>query len=122
MRIFKNKMFYKWTASQGISDLMLAKAAGEIVQGLVDGHLGGSLVKKRVPRKGQGKRGGFRTIVVFQKGYRTFFVYGFPKNERANINQQEEKALKKLAENLLDAPDSRLREMISNGDLYEVMT
>jgi hypothetical protein len=31
-------------------------------------------------------------------------------------------ALKKLAENLLDAPDSRLREMISNGDLYEVMT
>ena len=120
MQIFKNKMFFKWAASQGISDQILAKVTEEISQGLVDGSLGGNLVKKRVPHKGQGKRGGFRTIVVFQKGYRTFFVYGFPKNERANISEHEEKALKKLAEALLNASDSRLNEMIFNGELYEV--
>lgn len=40
--------------------------------------------------------------------------------QRDNINEQEEKALKKLAQNLLDAPESELKEMIANGDLYEV--
>jgi hypothetical protein len=60
--------------------------------------------------------------VVFQKEHRTVFVYGFPKNHRDNINEQEEKALKKLAENLLNAPESELKEMITNGDLYEVIS
>lgn len=38
------------------------------------------------------------------------------------INEQEEKGLKKLAQNLLDAPESELKDMIANGDLYEVTT
>lgn len=47
-------------------------------------------------------------------------MYGFPKNQRDNINEREEKALKKLAQGLLDAPDNELKNMIANGDLYEV--
>lgn len=120
MRIFKNKMFFKWAKSEGLTDSTFMKAAKEIDQGLIDANLGGYLVKKRVARKGQGKSGGFRTIVVFQKGHRTIFIYGFPKNQRDNISEQEEKGLKKLAQGLLDAPDSALKEMIINGDLYEV--
>src|SRR5580698_1877492 len=120
MRVFKNKMFFKWAKSEGLNDLTLMKAAKEINQGLIDANLGGSLVKKRIARKGQGKSGGFRTIVVFQKEHRTIFIYGFPKNQRDNISEQEEKALKKLAQNLLDAPEDELKEMIANGDLYEV--
>jgi hypothetical protein len=122
MRVFKNKMFFKWAKSEGFTDSVLLKTAKEIDQGLIDASLGGNLVKKRIARKGQGKRGGFRTIVVFQKGHRTIFVYGFPKNQRDNINEQEEKALKKLAQGLLDAPDDELKDMIANGDLYEVTT
>ncbi len=122
MRIFKNKMFFKWAKSEGLKDSILTKAAKEINQGLIDANLGGGLVKKRIARKGQGKSGGFRTIVVFQKEHRTIFIYGFPKNQRDNINEQEEKALKKLAQNLLDAPESELKEMIANGVLYEVMS
>lgn len=120
MRILKNKMFFKWAKSEGLTDSILLKAAKEIDQGLVDASLGGNLVKKRIARKGQGKRGGFRTIVVFQKEHRTIFIYGFPKNQRDNVNEQEEKGLKKLAEKLLDAPESKLKNMIANGDLYEV--
>ncbi len=120
MRIFKNKMFFKWAKSEGLTDSILIKAAKEIDQGLIDANLGGNLIKKRVARKGQGKRGGFRTIVVYQKEHRTVFVYGFPKSQRDNIDEQEERALKKLAKGLLDAPDSELKEMIANGDLYEV--
>jgi hypothetical protein len=96
------------------------ESAKEIDQGLIDANLGGNLIKKRVARKGEGKRSGFRTIVVFQKGHRTVFVYGFQKNQRDNINEQEEKALKKLAHGLLDTPDSELKDMIANGNLYEV--
>ncbi len=120
MRIFKNKMFFKWAKSEGLKNSTLIKAAKEINQGLVDANLGGSLVKKSIARKGQGKSGGFRTIVVFQKEHRTIFIYGFSKNQCENISEQEEKALKKLAQNLLDAPESELKEMIANGDLYEV--
>jgi len=57
MRVFKNKMFFKWAKSEGLTDSILLKAAKEIDQGLVDASLGGDLVKKRVPRKGEGKRG-----------------------------------------------------------------
>ena len=120
MRVFKNKMFFKWAKSEGLTDSTLLKAAKEIEKGLIDTNLGANLIKKRVARKGQGKRSGFRTIVVFQKRHRTIFVYGFPKNQRDNINEQEERALKKLAQSLLDAPDSELKKMIANGDLYEV--
>ena len=120
MRVFKNKMFFKWAKSEGLTNPILMKAAKEINQGLIDANLGGNLVKKRIARKGQGKSSGFRTIVVFQKEHRTIFIYGFPKNQRDNINEQEEKALKKLAQNLLDVPESELNEMIIKGDLYEV--
>lgn len=120
MRTFKNKVFFKWAKSEGLTDSILLKAAKEIHQGLIDAILGGNLVKKRIARKGYGKSGGFRTIVVFKKDDRTIFIYGFPKNERDNINEQEEKALKKLAQNLLDAPEDKLKEMMANGDLYEV--
>jgi hypothetical protein len=120
MRVFKNKMFFKWAKSEGLTDSTLIKAAKEIDQGLIDASLGSNLVKKRVARIGQGKRGGFRTIVVFKKSYRTIFVYGFPKNQRDNIHEKEERALKKLAQNLLDAPENELQDMIANGNLYEV--
>jgi hypothetical protein len=120
VQVFKNRMFFKWAKSEGLTDSTLLKAAKEIDRGLIDASLGGNLIKKRVARKGHGKSSGFRTIVVFQKGHRIIFIYGFPKNQRDNINEQEEKALKKLAQNLLEAPEGELKDMIANSDLYEV--
>lgn len=104
-----------------MTDSALLKAAEEIGQGLIDANLDGNLIKKRVARKGQGKSGGFRTIVAFQRGYRIIFIYGFTKNQRDNITEQEEKALKKLAQILLEATDSELKQMIIHRDLYEVL-
>jgi hypothetical protein len=48
-------------------------------------------------RPGQGKSGGFRTLVAINKAKWWFFVFGFPKNVRSNIDKDEEDALKKLA-------------------------
>ncbi len=101
MRVFKNKWFQKWATKEGLSDEALQVAVEEMEDGLIDAELGGHVTKKRVALPGRGKRGGSRTLVVYQQGNKAFFVYGFAKNERANINAKQLKALKLLATQLL---------------------
>ena len=88
--------------------------------GLYEADLGGGLLKKRIARPGQGKRGGFRTLVATNKGNRWIFVYGFPKNERSNIDKDEEEALKKLAAHLLSLTTQALGKAQRAGELIEV--
>jgi hypothetical protein len=79
----------------------LCAAVREMADGLYEADLGGGLLKKRIAQAGQGKSGGFRTLVATNKGSRWIFVYGFPKNARSNIDKDEEEALKTLAAHLL---------------------
>jgi hypothetical protein len=58
-------------------------------RGLVDADLGGHVFKKRVAVPGKGKSGGARTLLVYRAGTKAFFVYGFAKNTRANIKENE---------------------------------
>jgi hypothetical protein len=88
--------------------------------GLYEADLGGGLLKKRIARQGQGKSGGFRTLVATDKGDRWFFVFGFPKNERSNIDRDEEDALKKLAAYLLLLAPPALAKALGAGELIEV--
>ncbi len=89
-------------------------------QGLVDADLGGGLFKKRVARAGQGKSGGFRTLVATNQGGRFFFVFGFSKNERGNIDSEEEQALKRLASQLLSSTSQMLDRAEEAGELIKV--
>ena len=88
--------------------------------GLIDADLGGGLYKKRVARTGQGKSGGFRTLVATNRGDRWIFVFGFAKNERDNINKKEQESLKVLANQLLALPKQDLLRMQSKFKLIEV--
>jgi len=99
---------------------MLTAAVDEMVHGLIDADLGGHLVKKRLPLPGQGKRGGARTIVATRLGGRWFFLFGFGKNERANINDQELKALQEIAKDWLDLDDALLLVALKEGNITEV--
>jgi hypothetical protein len=78
------------------------------------------LLKKRVARAGQGKSGGFRTLVATNKGSRWFFMYGFTKNQRSNIDKDEEEALKKLAVQFLSLTEYALGKAEQSGELVEV--
>lgn len=89
-------------------------------QGLIDAQLGRSIVKKRVAINGKGKRGGARTIVATKKEDRWFFVYGFNKNDQANISTKELAALTELADLLLNRIDSELDEAVSQNELVEI--
>lgn len=104
----------------GLTDAALSRALLEMTQGLVDADLGGYLVKKRIALPGQGKRGGARTIVATQMADRWFFIYGFNKNERANIDQDELKVLQELAKDLLRLDEQQLAATLKAGQLFEV--
>ena len=120
MRAFKTKVFARWARSQGLSDDALATAVAEMERGLVDAQLGGHLVKKRIRLPGRGKSGSTRTLVAFRQDDKAFFVEGFAKNERANINDMELKALKLLAKVLLACGPTKLAMAIEAGELIEL--
>jgi hypothetical protein len=86
----------------------------------VDGDLGGNLLKKRISLSGQRKRGGGRTIVATNRCDRWFFLYGFGKNERANISTNETKALRELAAQYLAFYDKQTEWAVRSGKLLEV--
>ena len=119
MKIYKTRWFHKWTFSEGITDAVLQAAVEEMEQGLADA-LGGYVFKKRIAIPGRGKRGGARTLIAFRQGEKAFFLYGYPKNERANIGSDELKALRLLAKELLGYSPQGLAKAIRAGQLIEV--
>jgi hypothetical protein len=98
VRVFKTKVFGRFARKEGIRDQKLADAVREIEKGLHDGDLGGGLIKKRVARAGEGKRGGYRAIIVYRKGNRAVFLYGFAKSEKENLDPVELREYQKLAQ------------------------
>ena len=120
VEIFKVRKFDKWARAEGVADASLCKAIDEMKAGLFDADLGGGLFKKRVARIGQGKSGGYRTMIATNKQDRWVFLYGFPKSSRGNIETREEKALKVLARRYLDLPVPSLRAAVEDGILIGV--
>jgi len=119
-RIFRTRTFSRWMRQSGITDDALRKAVSEMAHGLVDADLGGYLVKKRVVLSGRGKRGGARTIVATKLADRWFFLYGFSKNERANIDRAELKMLQEAAKEFLNFDDGQLATALAAGEIVEV--
>jgi len=120
MVIYKTKVFDKWAAKEDLKDKELCKAIQEIKGGLYDADLDSGLFKKRVAKPGQGKRGGFRTLLATNRNDKWFFMFGFPKNERENINNKEEEALKALANVLLAYDQAKIDEAKKANELHEV--
>lgn len=87
---------------------------------IIDAELGGGVVKKRVALPGRGKIGGARTLVATNKDNRWFFVFGFEKNERANITKKELEALQSLATDLLNLESAQLDAHVESEALQEI--
>lgn len=99
---------------------MLCRAAQEIEAGRVDADLGGGVVKQRVARDGEGRSGGFRTIVLFRVGTSLFFIRGFAKNERDNISAVELTLLKQASAVTLSLPPAAIQKAIAAGEIIEI--
>jgi hypothetical protein len=122
MRVFKGKQFSRWAAGESISDPDLCQAAAEAFAGQFDADLGGYLFKQRIARRDGGKSGGYRTILGFRKSdsKRIFFLYGFPKNARANITSRERAALSANATALIEASDEQIEALKAKGAMVEM--
>jgi hypothetical protein len=66
VRVFKNKAFVRFARKAEIGDAALCEAIRDAERGLIAANLGGGVIKQRVARPGQGKSGGFRTLIVFR--------------------------------------------------------
>lgn len=119
MKVYKFKTFDRFARRAGLADAVLIEAINRAERGLVDGDYGGGLIKQRVARPGQGRRGGFRTLIAIRSGDFAVFLFGFAKNERENIADDEERALRALAAVWLD-DRSKLAKDVAAGILIEV--
>ena len=111
----------RFAKKAGIGDGALCEAIRDAERGLIAADLGGGVIKQRIARPGEGKSGGFRTLIVFRAGTRAFFVHGFAKNAKDNIGKDELVALKKLASGLLGYDDTATARVVASGTLTEVM-
>ena len=121
MRVFKNAWFKRFARRERISDATLTRAITRAAKGAVDADLGGNVIKQRIARPGQGKSGGYRTIIVFRRGDKAFFVYGFAKKKLDNISKDELKVFKQAAKELLALSDEQIEKLIEIGGLTEVV-
>ena len=87
---------------------------------MAEADLGGKVYKVRVARPGEGKSGGYRVIVLFKSGERTFFQYAFSKADRGNIDQKELLFFKKLAKVKLNMSDNEITNAVKHGELIEI--
>ena len=121
MRVYKTKPFARFANHAGLHDDTLCEAIRRADRRVVDADLGGGVIKQRIARKGQGKSGGFRSIVLFRQRERSFFVYGFAKKDRGNIRKDEMQAFRALASEMLQLDQASLKLAMANGTIMEVI-
>jgi hypothetical protein len=120
MLVLKRKDFARWQSRETIPDVSLCEAIKGMERGLIDADLGGFLYKIRISRRGSGKRGGHRIVLSARIKERYVFLHGFSKNEKANITQDERKALQYAGKVFLELSPVGLQRALEAGVLIEV--
>ena len=119
MRVFKSRWFHRFARTEGIADSALREAVLRADRGQIDADLGGGVIKQRIARPGRGKSKGYRTIILYRRGAKAFFVYGFSKSERGNINVNDEREFKEAAKIVLSLTENELAVRLKRGDFVE---
>jgi len=120
LEIFKTRGLIRFVRRERIEDGSLREAIERAERGVIDADLGSGLIKQRVARPGQGRSGGFRMMIAYRAGNRAVFLYGFAKNERANIEPDELLSLREIGAAWLEADAKKIALAIEEGVLQEV--
>ncbi len=120
MRVFQSRWFQRFSKKEGIAGSVLFEAVSRAELGSIDAELGGEVIKQRIARPRQGRSKGYRTIILFRRGARAFFVYGFSKSQMANISREEAAEFKEAAKHVLGLSEKQLGELLTRGDFVEV--
>jgi hypothetical protein len=114
------KAFARFARKAGLDHAMLRLAIVNVECGLIDADLGGGVIKLRVARPGQGKSGGYRTIVLYRAKHRAVFMYGFAKSDQANIDDDDLACFRQAAAQMLIWSDAQVTRMLAAGAWVEV--
>jgi hypothetical protein len=120
-RAFKTKTFTKWMKKTDLKDQDLLFAITEMEAGLIDADLGGNVLKKRIALPGMGKRSSSRVLVASKFLSRWFFLFGFTKNEKSNVSDDELIYLQETAKRLFHLSDLEIQASIFAGELKELI-
>ena len=120
MRVFKTKWFSRFARQEDIDDVKLVEAVQNLENGLVDADYGGGLIKQRIARGGEGKSGGYRSIIAFKSGTRSIFVFAFAKSQKENLTKIEVTEYKKAAAIYLKLTEEQIRLAIDKNEFIEV--
>ena len=120
MQVFVTKTFDRWMRKSRLSEERILLTALETFSGLSVVDLGAGLIKKRIAIAGRGKRSAARVISATRKQGRYFFLHGFQKNERTNLDEHELDYVRRIAKDLLDLTQQELAVAIQAGQLIEV--
>ncbi len=118
--VFKTKGFARFARRERIADQALCEAIHRAERGAVDADLGGGVMKQRVARPGQGRSGGFRSLILYRTRERAIFVDGFAKNERDNIDDGDLERLRELASEFLSYNRRQIASLVEAGAWIEV--
>lgn len=107
-------------------DADLCVVAREVLAGRLgagEANLGDGLWKKRLARRGGGKRGGFRAIVAYRQpqSERVLFAFCFAKNAASTLTPAGHEALARVAAAFVDTTDEQLGSLLAAGDAREVV-
>jgi hypothetical protein len=119
LRVFKTKEFARYAKRAAIDDQTLCEAIQRAERGLIAADLGGGVIKQRISRDGEGRKAD-RTVIAYRSHKRAVFLYGFAKNERDNIKDDELASLKEMAAAWLNADDQKIKRSLAGGLLHEV--
>jgi hypothetical protein len=120
-RILMNRWFQRFAAKERIGSQALIEAIERANRGLIDADLGGGVIKQRVARPGQGRSGGYRTLILFRVGSRAVFAFGFAKSDQANIAPADLALLKDTASMTLGLTEDDIARLVATGQLIEVL-
>jgi hypothetical protein len=120
MPVYTTRSFRRFQRQERISDALLHDAVQRAERGLIDADLGGGIIKQRVARPGQGRRGGYRTLIAYRSGHIAVFLFGFAKNRQADVDPKTLAGWQAIAIDLLAAGDEAIENAIAADELKEV--
>ena len=120
MRIFKTRAFGRFARKERLEDRVLREAIERAERGNVDADLGGGVIKQRVARPGQGRSGGYRTLIAFRSETRAVFLFGFAKKDLDNIDDADLKRLREAAAEMLTWTEDEADAMVAAGNWTEI--
>lgn len=112
-RAFKTAWFARAARKARIADHELCRAIAQVAQGQAD-DLGGGVFKKRLNENRH------RSIILAKAGEFWVYAYLFAKQDRANIEDDELLAFRKLAELYRRKTDNDLAAEVESGALVEI--